>query len=905
MDTLAQQKSAKAGTFPEGYVIDKRYRILGFLGAGGFASVYRAVHEGMQREVAIKVMEKCDDETFIERFKREAMLAGSIQNPCIVSIYDCGVIEETGQLYMAMELLRGHDLEEELKEKGPLSPHRMYTLIRPVLDALGEGHAQGIVHKDLKPSNLFLNDPGGDHEYVKVLDFGVARKTTDQKLTTTGQMTGTMLYLAPEYINNTESVSPAIDVYQMALIISELLTGNPCVDGETYAVLMKHCMGKIELADFLKEGPAAEVFARATCVNPEERYQNCSEFGEALDSIADYFDSDVPLCGGEAQTVSKTSQKMSAGFSAKITSTKLSSAPNSAQVESPTQKSGKKKPLIPIIAGIVVVIIAIVILAIVAGGKDETVATNEPSPVPVPEAEPKPTQPDDENANKAAPAGNDGEVVLNAFEQELYDADQVQETPQVALLRQAAQTGNDADWARLGIYYHDHLTESEEDMFDAFMHIQDIEKLKESDQKVIYFYIGQFLYERLRNPKTPAQQKSKYNALECFRKAVKLRNFATITYLYENDLHDVIDLDEEFDSILKDFDLKTLEGESLYQLATLTEKECLYEQDADSCDTTQTLFSLASDNEYPGADEKFLASTICENPTKALQEFSKAAGLTCESDTCIESSRVLAEWAILNYVQSLERRCWNHTKSVSSIEKFFEKTIPNKENGLKDYGTYLLNYLYYGQYCHWDKLLADELSAMVNTACHYDDDVSTFLEVVSRFANSIESGSQRQACDVFWDIAHETLQEPCRESIQKEDLYANLATCYLSALKRGQLYAPFQTIQAGTTTERLLESIYKAGYLVSREDGVLKEHISLFLKAATLHDGAAQSLLGGLYRGEVKDEITRDFEPHANRACYWDKLAAASDFCKSCTNSIKNIACSLCDASKQNVQSCR
>ena len=252
------------GQFQPGYIIDKRYRILGFLGAGGFASVYRAMHEGMQREVAIKVMEKCDDESFIERFKREATLAGSIQNPCIVTIYDCGVIEETGQLYTAMELLHGHDLEEELMERGPLSPHRMYTLIRPVLDALGEGHAQGIVHKDLKPANLFLNDPGGDREYLKVLDFGVARKTTDQKLTTTGQMMGTVLYLAPEYINNSQNVSPAIDVYQMALIISELLTGKPCVEGETYSILMKHCMGEIQLADFLREGPAAEVFARAT-----------------------------------------------------------------------------------------------------------------------------------------------------------------------------------------------------------------------------------------------------------------------------------------------------------------------------------------------------------------------------------------------------------------------------------------------------------------------------------------------------------------------------------------------------------------------------------------------------------------------------------------------------------------
>ena len=288
--------------YQAGDVIDGKYRILHMLGAGGFATVYRAFSEPDQCEIALKIMHDEADESYIERFKREAMFASKIRHPNIVKIYGCGSISSSGQPYIAMQLLVGHDLEEELKKNGPLSPHRMFVLIRPVLEALGIGHAQGIVHKDLKPANLYLIHPGQPDEYVTVLDFGVARSAEYQKLTTTGQIVGTALYMAPEYIRH-QTVTPAIDVYQMALIISELLTGRTAIQAEGMAMLMKHCMGEIELADFLKTGPAKEVFSLATCTNHNLRYQNCEIFGQALDTIRDYFSSDVPLTGGTKQAV--------------------------------------------------------------------------------------------------------------------------------------------------------------------------------------------------------------------------------------------------------------------------------------------------------------------------------------------------------------------------------------------------------------------------------------------------------------------------------------------------------------------------------------------------------------------------------------------------------------------------
>ena len=290
------------GRYQPGDTIDGKYRIIQQLGAGGFATVYRAYSPQDRCELALKIMHEEADSVYIERFKREALIAAKIRHPNVVKIYGCGSVPDSNQPYIAMQLLEGHDLEEELKRNGPLSPHRMFVLIRPVLEALALGHSEGIVHKDLKPANLYLIHPGQPDEYVVVLDFGVARSEEYQKLTTTGQIAGTALYMAPEYIRH-QIVTPAIDVYQMALIISELLTGRTAMQGESIGMLMKHCMGEIELAEFLKTGPAKSVFEEATCVDYKWRYKDCDAFGRALDGIADYFSSDVPLTGGSAQPV--------------------------------------------------------------------------------------------------------------------------------------------------------------------------------------------------------------------------------------------------------------------------------------------------------------------------------------------------------------------------------------------------------------------------------------------------------------------------------------------------------------------------------------------------------------------------------------------------------------------------
>ena len=286
-----------------GMLIDNRYEILDIIGEGGFATIYYAHDTVIDREVAIKVMDlkKGTNAGSVERFFREAKAAAKIQHSNVVSIYDYGHIEATGQPYIAMELLRGHTLCDELTQTGPLSPKRAFKLFRPVLEALSVGHQLGIIHKDLKPENLYIVDPCGPREAMKILDFGVACLQTDTtRLTTDGQLLGTPRYLAPEYIRS-QTVSAAIDVYQMALIISESLTGVPAATGEFYQVMMLHCSGQLQIGKFLLSGAVGEVFQKALAVDPANRYPDCDSFGKALDSVASYFSSEIPICANDTQ----------------------------------------------------------------------------------------------------------------------------------------------------------------------------------------------------------------------------------------------------------------------------------------------------------------------------------------------------------------------------------------------------------------------------------------------------------------------------------------------------------------------------------------------------------------------------------------------------------------------------
>ncbi|MEC9442904.1 MAG: protein kinase [Myxococcota bacterium] len=276
---------------PKGTLVDGRYVIEGFLGRGGFAIVYKAVQTTLDRPAALKVLDLHGNSVevvrFRERFANEAKLAARLEHPNVVRIFDYGFVEQSQQPYIAMELLQGHDLESELLEHGPLELERAMRLFDGVLDALGHAHEKGIVHKDLKPSNLFICEPNTPRERMVVLDYGIARlyDSPDAKLTQTNQYTGTPAYAAPEYIHS-QTVSPALDVYQMGLIIGEALTGNPIVQASSpMAYFVAHCNGQQRVDPKLLGTPLGEIIRRSVSVDPLQRYDSGASFKVALEQL--------------------------------------------------------------------------------------------------------------------------------------------------------------------------------------------------------------------------------------------------------------------------------------------------------------------------------------------------------------------------------------------------------------------------------------------------------------------------------------------------------------------------------------------------------------------------------------------------------------------------------------------
>jgi eukaryotic-like serine/threonine-protein kinase len=277
---------------PGSFVAD-RYEVGQLLGEGGFAAVYAGFDPVIRRDVAIKVLhsfllggEKADQRAaMLGRFRQEASSAASIGHPNVVNIFDMGVLGDDEQPFIVMERLVGHDLQEDLKKNGPMPPARLLPLFATALEAIGAAHKKGVVHRDLKPSNLFLVDPSTEDEDIRVVDFGIARVDRTQGLTATGQVVGTPYYLAPEYIIETK-VTPALDVYQMGLILVELLTGARVVDGDNpLSCVHKHTTRDLRVPEALIGGPLGPLVVRALAFQPEERFADGRAFARALRKV--------------------------------------------------------------------------------------------------------------------------------------------------------------------------------------------------------------------------------------------------------------------------------------------------------------------------------------------------------------------------------------------------------------------------------------------------------------------------------------------------------------------------------------------------------------------------------------------------------------------------------------------
>ncbi|HSH21960.1 MAG TPA: protein kinase, partial [Candidatus Caenarcaniphilales bacterium] len=211
-----------------GQVLTNRYRLVELLGEGGMATIYRGQDAQLGREVAVKVLraEYGRDAAFVARFRQEAQAAASLNHPNVVNVHDFGM--EAGDPYIVMELVEGGDLAQIIRERGALEPTTAARIAQQMADALEAAHAQGIIHRDIKPTNVLITRGGR----VKVADFGIARAFSEAQLTMPGTTLGSVHYFSPEQARG-EVVTTASDIYSLGLVLFEMLTGRRAWTGDS------------------------------------------------------------------------------------------------------------------------------------------------------------------------------------------------------------------------------------------------------------------------------------------------------------------------------------------------------------------------------------------------------------------------------------------------------------------------------------------------------------------------------------------------------------------------------------------------------------------------------------------------------------------------------------------------
>ena len=294
-----------------GRIMAERYLVEKKLGEGGMGAVYRATHRLLEKKVALKVLhgEFARKPDLVERFIQEAKSASRIRHENVIDISDFGVTSD-GQVFFAMELLKGHDLHEEIakaRNAGELLPwSRSRPIFLQICAALIAAHGHGIIHRDLKPENIYLVDFLGQPDFVKLLDFGIAKMTEvaegDRKLTRTGMLFGTPEYMSPEQARG-EVADVRVDVYAMACILFQLITGRVPFEADNFmSVLTLHLMEpppQIPLATLDAVGAPHELAAIITkglAKDRNDRWSTIAEFASAIRALH----GDEPMPGHNA-----------------------------------------------------------------------------------------------------------------------------------------------------------------------------------------------------------------------------------------------------------------------------------------------------------------------------------------------------------------------------------------------------------------------------------------------------------------------------------------------------------------------------------------------------------------------------------------------------------------------------
>jgi len=277
-----------------GQVIDDKYEILSMLGKGGMSVVYKAKHTMMNRMVAVKMLrpELVAVPQLLQRFKQESNAVSALRHPNIVTVFDYGLMDSSGTPYLIMDYLEGDTLNTVLKKEHHFAPERAIGLFAQACDALAHAHDQGVIHRDIKPSNLLIRVDKNGEEALTIFDFGIAKMlgqdgSTIHKLTTSGEVFGSPLYMSPEQCSG-EHVSKKTDTYSLACVFYETLCGQPPLGGTSpMETLMKHVnedppmLGEVNQELDIPQG-LEDAIMQALSKDPAERQTDMREFRDQI-----------------------------------------------------------------------------------------------------------------------------------------------------------------------------------------------------------------------------------------------------------------------------------------------------------------------------------------------------------------------------------------------------------------------------------------------------------------------------------------------------------------------------------------------------------------------------------------------------------------------------------------------
>jgi serine/threonine protein kinase len=276
-----------------GLIVAGKFRLDSLIGRGGMGSVWSATHLGLGHQIAIKLVSRefVRSPAALRRFDAEAKAVARLQSRHVVQVYDNGALDD-GTPYIAMELLAGESLQQRIDRAGPLSLRETVSILAQCCRALSRAHSMGIVHRDIKPDNIFLaRTADEDGEVVKILDFGVAKVAMgtgtdgDQSVTKTGSVLGTPLYMSPEQARGLKTVDHRTDVYSLGLVAYTMLTGRDAFEGESFGdILIKICVEPLpRLSAKANVPPLMDRWFEHVCAR--DLLERCGSAQELIDTL--------------------------------------------------------------------------------------------------------------------------------------------------------------------------------------------------------------------------------------------------------------------------------------------------------------------------------------------------------------------------------------------------------------------------------------------------------------------------------------------------------------------------------------------------------------------------------------------------------------------------------------------